>query len=70
MSVRGNTFTTETIVSGTGINPLPSIQSAEILLSTLSVTEVVEFVKSSKCEQMLSFAKAKDYDELKRILTK
>ena len=32
--------------------------------------EVVEFVKSSKCEQMLSFAKAKDYDELKRILTK
>ena len=33
-------------------------------------SEVVEFVKSSKCEKMLSSAKAKNYDELKRILTK
>ena len=32
--------------------------------------EVVEFAKSSKCEEMLSSAKTKDYDELKRILTK
>ena len=32
--------------------------------------EVVEFAKSSKCEEMLSSAKTKDYDELKRMLTK
>ena len=32
--------------------------------------EVVEFAKSSKCEEMLSSAKAKNYDELKRMLTK
>ena len=32
--------------------------------------EVVEFAKSSKCKGMLSSAKAKNYDELKQILTK
>ena len=32
--------------------------------------EVVEFAKSSKCKRMLSSAKTKDYDELKRMLTK
>ena len=32
--------------------------------------EVVEFAKSSKCEEMLSSAKTKDYNELKRLLTK
>jgi hypothetical protein len=31
--------------------------------------EIVEFFKSSKCEEMLSSAKAKNYDELKRMLT-
>ena len=32
--------------------------------------EVVEFAKSSKCKGMLSSAKAKNYDELKQMLTK
>ena len=32
--------------------------------------EVVEFAKSSKFKRMLSSAKTKDYDELKRLLTK
>ena len=32
--------------------------------------KVVEFAKSSECEEMLSSAKTKDYDELKRMLTK
>ena len=31
--------------------------------------EVVEFAKSSKCKGMLSSAKAKNYGELKRMLT-
>ena len=32
--------------------------------------EVVEFAKSSKFKGMLSSAKAKNYDELKQMLTK
>ena len=32
--------------------------------------EVVEFAKSSKYKGMLSSAKAKNYDELKQMLTK
>ena len=32
--------------------------------------EVVKFAKSSKCKGMLSSAKAKNYDELKQMLTK
>ena len=33
-------------------------------------SEVVEFAKSFKCKGMLSSAKAKNYDELKQMLTK